>query len=409
MSRSNRFLALQAVLATGGLVVAWMVYDGGEQQVRAATAVTVFDCDGRKLQSVELVTANKRINVQMNHEAGDNAAWVTVTETAPLPAGATPTEPNVKRFAASERIGRLVDKVAPLRVERSVGEVTSAKLAELGLAKAANTAAAGKAENAEQPDKPENGEKTAKTQVQDTLTVKCADETRTYKLGDKTYGGRTRYMVAPDGGAVHLLGSGMIGDLEMAEFRYMQRDLTSFRLDSVTELTVKAAGAERKLLHRNRKEPSKAMWVAADAPTQRNELFDNWLNKITRLRAVDYLKQGAEPGQEAGKSTIPVDVVTLVMKGDREARIEIIKIPAAPSAGDGGPAIHGKPKKGAATYYARSTATRGWVTVPASLAQQIDDDVGQVVGTEKAPAAGDSSPDDAHAHPAAATLTGHPH
>jgi len=344
---------VHGVLAAVGLAAAWMVYDGGDRKGAAATSVELFDCDGRKLSKVQWQSEKKTVEVSWAGE--DRAAWVEVSEIKPLPKGATPTKatPKTKRFAASARVKRLVEKVAPLRVERSVGAVDKAKRESLGL-----------------------------IDTKDALSVTCGGQTRTYRLGAKTYGGRTRYLESADGGDVHLLASGVISDLEMAEFRFMQRDLLAFKLDAVDAVTVEVGGRTRKLLHRNRRDRAKAMWVAADAPDQRNELFANWLGKLMRLRALEYLPEGKLPGQEkggpaGGKSVITEAVVKLAFEGDEAGAAEVVRI-AAPKKAPG--------KAGDYTYYARSTATRGWVTVPASLGKQLDDDAAQVVGAEKAEA-----------------------
>ena len=343
-----RSVMVHGVLAALGLLAAFWVWSAGDGVTRPAEAVTMQSCSAGELQSVTLTTKKKTVQVALagGSEAG---SWITVT----TPNATTPTKLDVDRFAASEKISRVTEKLAPLSAERSLGEVDDKKLAELGLDKA-----------------------------EDRLALKCGGQERAFKLGKKTYGGRTRYAQSTDGGAVHLLANALVSDLEMAEFRFMQRDLVRFRLDEVERVTVTAQGKTRQLLHRNRADRAKAMWVAADAPDRRNEQYGNWLGKVFRLRALDYLKRGQQPGAEAskqiGKTVAPSAVVTLDFEGSGRDRVELQRI------------VRAKPSD--TTFYARSKATGGWVTVPSSLGQQVADDVAAILGLEEPEAAAPAAP-----------------
>ncbi len=335
-----RSVIVHGILAAIGLAAAWWVWQDGDQVKRTETAVTLFACDDDKLTQVVFENEKKRVTIDIGREGGEASGWITVTEKATKMAkGATPTKADIDAFAASEKLSRIVAKVAPFAAERSLGEVDAGKIADLGL-----------------------------KESKETISVACGGEKRSYHLGSKTYGGRTRYIRSSDGGAVHLVGNSLVGDLEMAEFRFMQRDLLRLDLTDADEATVSGQGGTIKLVHRSRRQGRKAMWVSAAAPDQRNELYGNWLAKLMRLRALDYLKKGEGPGSAKGKTAVPVDVVKVELKGDKAGRIEIVKIPFGNNDAD---------------YFARTTATRGWVTVPKSLAAQIESDVGGVVGIDK--------------------------
>lgn len=335
-----RSVWIHGVLAAIGLAMAAWVWSAGDAVDRPAEAVTLLPCSSADLSRVVLTTKKKTVSVSLEDINGDKGGWITVN----TPNATTPTISDVDRFAASAKISRVVEKLTPLSAERTLGTVEGAKRGDLGL-----------------------------VESEDSLEVTCAGETRKWTLGNKTYGGRTRYIAAKEGAEVHLLANGLISDLEMAEFRFMQRDLVRFGLTDIDEATVTASGSKKVLHHRNRLDRTKAMWVAADEPTRKNELYGNWLGKVFRLRALDYLPPGQAPGGASkGKTVIPRVVVELAFKGDRSDRLKLVTV-----AGD---------KPGEEQFYAKSGATRGWVKVPKSLAAQVAADVAAVLGQEESEA-----------------------
>jgi hypothetical protein len=330
-----RSVLVHGVLALLGLAAAFWVWNEGDRTARAAESVTLFACSDGELASVQLKTEKKAVSVAFDRKNGTIGGWITVS----IPNEATPTAPSVDRFAASDKVQRVVERIAPLVAERSLGDVNAEKLKALGL-----------------------------TETQDSIAVTCGGETRTFEIGAKTYGGRTRYTRGTKGGPVHLIANGLINDLEMAEHRFMQRDLVRFRLAEIDEVKVSGKAGTKTLLHRNRRDHTKQLWVAAEAPEQRNELYGNWLSKVLRLRALDYLEKGAEPGAGAGRTLVPEQIARLAFSGDKKDTIELVRIPGA--------------KPNDHKYYARSTATGAWVTVPKSLADQVAEDVPTVLGVE---------------------------
>ena len=215
--------------------------------------------------------------------------------------------------------------------------------------------------------------------------MRCGDAERTFALGNKTYGGRTRYAKDAQRTEVHLIANGTLADVEMAQFRFMQRDLLRFRLDEVEKVRVVGGKGSKTLIQRNRRDRSKAFWVDESASDRRNELYGNWLSKVFRLRAMSYLGRDEEPqaAQAAGqgRSAVPDAVVTLHFESEQGAeRLQLQRVRGTAGA--------------AATWFARTRATTAWVSVPASIAKQVADDVPTVLGVEQpdsAPAPGQAS------------------
>jgi len=356
---------VHGVLAVVGLGLAWMVWSGGEAEVRAVGEVPIVHCPTARLASVELVNSDKLVQLEVARGDGPKA-WFTHTTPAPGPtdkkaadkkpadknaadkkdkskksadkksADKTPEPPKVQRFAAGKKVDRLLGNLAPLMAVRALGDVPADRLEALEL------------------DEPKR-----------TLTISCGGKTHKLAVGATTYGASTRYVRDESGGPIYLVKASLFSDLEMSRARFMQRDLHDFKLPEVETAKVAGRGAERTLLHRDRRNPKGANWVDAAEPDRRNELYGNWLTRVVRLRALEYLAPGLEPGDTAKPKTNAESVVKIAWRGDRTGDFELVKVP-------------GK----APDYFARSHATGGWVKVPATLARQIADDVPTVLGIE---------------------------
>jgi hypothetical protein len=138
-------------------------------------------------------------------------------------------------------------------------------------------------------------------------------------------------------------------------------------MTEVSGLEVSASGQEKALTQRDYRNPQAAAWVDADDPDRINELYGNWLDRLGRLRVQAYLPLDAPPGADLDDvSVAPEPVFELVWKGEDDeqiGRLEMVKLPLE------------RP-----VYYARSEATRAWVRVVATTAQQVEDDTRAVVG-----------------------------
>jgi hypothetical protein len=249
-----------------------------------------------------------------------------------------PKEP--VEFIASEVVDEYLKRVAPFTALRSLGEVPEDSLEDIGL-------------------------KDIKTH----LRVECGRRSVEFEVGGSAYGSGERYIRKKGEKTVYLVDEAVVTELERAQQRMMQRELHRFETTEITGLTVKAFDRERNLLQRDRHEARTAQWVDADDPEQLNELYGNWLTRVERLRAQQYLALDAEPGSDMENVTVAAEpVVVIEYRGDGDAelgRLELVKVPAE------------QPE-----YYARTETTRAWVKVVRSLAQQVEDDVRPVVGLE---------------------------
>lgn len=327
MMKLGRSIAAHSILAVGGLLLAYLVWTDDSPE-RSPDEVTITSCDAAAIQRVELEMKDKDVRLEMRGEqGGDRYAWLTV-ERRPESG-----QPSTDGFVGSEAVREWLSQIAPLRARRSLGELSAEQLADVGLAE------------------PEGK-----------LRLHCGDQTATFSLGSRAYGTGDRYVRAEAGGPVYLLASDRLSPLESAEFRLMERQLHTFEWRDVVSLRLRAFGQEREYLQHNRLDQLRAEWVDARTPDRRDETFGNWLSRFPRLRVQRYLEPDARPGAELdGVSAASERVVRLDYRGPRR-QLGFLEIERVMGAAE-------------PTYYARTETTRGWVTVPTSIATQIEDDL----------------------------------
>jgi len=337
-----RSVLAHAVLAVGGLVLAWLVWVTPEEETTPGE-VELVDCDPDDLRAVVLDVDRREVKLELRGEGDERAWWVTVTRRPEVPEGQEQpaAEPTVDEFVAgSVRLEEYLPKIAPLRALRSLGELDDETATEVKLGDEAGR-----------------------------FVYTCGERTTEYAIGATAFGSGDRYLREQDGNTAYLLAADAVRDLQSAEALLMQRELVAFEWPDVEALVLRADDREQKLLQRNRREPERAEWVDADEPDRRNELFGNWLDRFTQLRVQDYLEPGAQPGSDIeGESATVVPVLTIEFLEPRDepaGTVELVRVDAQPI-----------------RYYARSSATRAWVTVPRSIAQQVEDDARTILGLD---------------------------
>jgi len=367
-------LLVHGILAVAGLVLAYRVWAERDAPEVAADAVTLVDCEPSRVTAVELFEADrqKRVRLDIDRSGEDPAYRFTVTryerkradegseegqggtsepataEGAEEEAGAgdvaakdaskselVATEDPPKRFLGSESVSELLEQIAPLRAVRSLGTPKPELLEEIEL------------------DDP-----------QGMLTLVCSGEERTFELGSTTTGAGDRYAKPRGKDAVYLLAADALRDLQSAEFRMIQRDYQTFDWAEVASLTLEIGDQQERLLQRNRLDQDKAQWVDADEPDRRNELFDNFMSRVKRLRVQDYLAKDAAPGADLDadkRAGDPQDVLSLVYRdeaGGELGRLDLARVESETST----------------WFYGRSGVTGGWTSLLRNVGVQVEDD-----------------------------------
>ncbi|MCC7537189.1 MAG: hypothetical protein IT379_13285 [Deltaproteobacteria bacterium] len=333
-------VAVYGVLALAGLAAAYTTWLEGEQTEQRPEEVVAFDCNERELRWLELRTERKTTKIEVRRESGRDKAlhWVTVTE-RPRAEGGESRPEQTEEFVGNQPLDEFLSRNMPLKALRSLGEISQARLTELGLVRP-----------------------TIRLQIQ------CGSRRGTFRIGGSTFGSEDRYARAASGGPVYLFPAALVRDLEGADFRFMQRELARMQESEIDEARVTAFGRSKTLIHRNRLSPREAEWVDSADRNRRNEIYGNWLDRVRGLRAQEYLAPGAEPGSATSRPTRVLEIV--YRTGGRETgRLELVRLDTTPI-----------------EYFARSDVTRSWVEVPRSVATEVEQDVRPVLGLEPLPA-----------------------
>jgi hypothetical protein len=323
----------------------------GEVRMETATHFLAAKPEGSAGEKTFWISTRRKTEAEMHGKAKspspDGIKPPPDTELEPIdkdkpadPHGIDPGKP--RRFRSNAAFAEYTKRLAPLTAARSLGVLPKDKLAGFGFAT-----------------------------VGTWLTIDCGGKTTRLEVGERTYGTGQRYVRDTQTKVAYLVDDGVVGDFQSAQFKFLQQNMHELALAEVEEIVVEAKGTQKKLLHRDRKLAERAVWVDASAPTQRNELYGNWLARVERLRVRDYLAQGAEPGSDlvgAGAQVTPVLSVRYVVEGRPKATLDMVRVESGNQT----------------RYYARSDTTVVWVSLFDSTAKEIEQDVGLVVGVDEA-------------------------
>lgn len=356
-----RGLVIHAVLAAAGLLFAYQTWTrpAVTEEPLAASEPPLFDCTPDELEwlELELLTHSLRIDPVKGGKAP--VYWLTSTPPASkaaepvAPADAGVDKPDMAgiraasakepvTFRGNTMVEALLAAILPLRPLRDLGKLEASRDAEFGFDKASTT-----------------------------LRVKCGGDTLTLTLAGRTYGNNDSYARDQKTGKTYLLLGKPFVDLQSAQSKLMQTDLHTFKLADVDEAVIKAGGATKKLVQRDRAIKGLAQWVDADKPDQRNEAFGNWFGRIGRMRVRKFLPRGAAPGDELTEphgAPQPVMEIEYKLEGEPTGKLEVVRIDVEEGTRD------------ERRYYGRSETTEVWVTLFEALLKEIETDLPLVVG-----------------------------
>ncbi|PID39254.1 MAG: hypothetical protein CSB49_01855, partial [Proteobacteria bacterium] len=242
-------------------------------------------------------------------------------------------------FKGNKATNELMTSLAKLRALRSLGKLGKDKLDEFGLTKSTST-----------------------------LTLKSGSTTRTFIIGDRTYGNTDYYLQDKADQRVYVVRARPLSDMRYAEFRLMDRDLTPFPPTDVEKVVLVGKGKSRTLYQLNRRTQSKAFWADEKDAKRGKELHRSWIGKLKRLRALEYTRPGQAP-----KGLRPLLEVRYFGRGKRLGTVTLLAeqtlVPGTVAA----------VPKGAQTYYAKSDNTRVPVKLSKTLAAELAKDIDKVM------------------------------
>ncbi len=321
------------VLASAGAAKMWLRDD--QPKALAQTEATVWQGRPADVERVVFDGKTKKVTLETKKD-NVGAYYVGALERSATPppagsAGTPPPAPPAKgktEFVAVGAAQKIVDAMAPLKALRALGKIPDDRASEFGLAE------------------PEG-----------TLIVMLKGTERKLVIGGTTAGGGDRYVKDPASGETYVIDGDAVRDLDTAETRLIERDLHEWKEAEVTAANVKAGDKSRQVARGGPE--GKRFWADPSAADAKDETVANWMDKVNRLRPTDYLMTTPSDKQDI----LRIDYVA----GTRELGfVELARIPAADPAG--------KPD-----YLVRTERTRLYAKVPASTAEQIEQDLSSVL------------------------------
>ena len=404
-------VTIHALLAVFGLVFAYQTYTRKPEE-NSVASVTVFECSREDVTAVHLNTATVEVSAEPVRDGDKTTFWITtrhrppeevtaldanknprrdppelkpaVEESATGAASSAADGPDAKQeppkqeptrkepseahkpkhFLANGAFEAYLKRLTPARAYRSLGKLDEKQDADFGYGKTLGF-----------------------------LELECGGRSLELQSGSRAFGASQRYLRDVKTGVTYLFDEPTIGDLESAQFKFMQADLHTWKAEDIEDVTIEALGAKKKLIHRDRKQ-QQAQWVDEAAPDKRNELYANWFSRLSRLRARAYLGRDAEPGSDltAAGSATPVLRIDYKVADAPSGTLELVRVD----------------DNGVGHYYARTETTHSWVALFDSAAKDVEQDVGMVVGVEQ-PRAPESQKKGPEAQPADAHGGSSPH
>ncbi len=303
-----------------------------EKEPKALAAGDVIVWSGRSADVDKLGFENKtrKVTVDAKKDA-EGRYWVGTLErenTPPAVDGGAPPPPAVPKttlgFVSVGPGDKLADSLAPLKALRALGKIGDDRAAEFGLAT------------------PEA-----------TVTVHVGAADHKLLLGATTPGGGDRYVKDPASGEVYAIKGDAVRNLESADSLLLERDLHEWKDAEVAKARVQAGGKARDLVRSGPE--GKRFWADAQSPDTNDETLGNWMAKLDRLRPSEY----AATDPEGKETLLKVDYTGKKPLGS----IEVVKVKGAE-----------KP-----TFYVRTEHTRLYGKVVATLAEQLEQDLGNIV------------------------------
>jgi hypothetical protein len=320
----TRGAAIQGGLAGVALIAAWATWQ--REPDRAPGEVIVVDVGKSDVQTVRYEDDKKW--VQMSRRGDEIWMRLSANEQAKTPE---------REVRGNEGATRLYDKFGPLRATRALGTLAADKLKELGL------------------DAPKKK-----------LIIEAKGGKRTFLVGTSPYNVSDPYVMDEGDKRVYVLGGGIMGDLDSAAVRLVDRNLHGFKQNEFDGVTVAAGGKTRELVQTGREQPTTAKLASKKSPAKPDEMAKNWHDKLWRLYVTDVLGKGENP--PAGIPHV-LGKVEYFEGGKSKGFVELGRLqpPAPPPPAN--TTSTAPPPAPPVEVWARTEHTAGWVKLP----QNADD------------------------------------
>ena len=124
------------------------------------------------------------------------------------------------------------------------------------------------------------------------LSITTTRGERTFDVGGRSYGTNDYYLRDQASGVVYLVESRLVADIKGGSTRLMERQLHAFKKEDVERATLLAGTDQGAFVQMNRDDTKSSFWASADDTSRAHDAADTWLDRVLRLRALQYF---AEP------------------------------------------------------------------------------------------------------------------
>ncbi|MEM1029756.1 MAG: DUF4340 domain-containing protein [Myxococcota bacterium] len=248
---------------------------------------------------------------------------------APPPSPPPPRPVKPARFVSVKVASTVMEKLAPLRAKRSIGDVAPDQAAAFGLEDPAGR-----------------------------LVIDVAGVKHAFALGSPTPGAANRYVRYEKDNRVYVIDASVVRDLQGGAGRLAERQQHAWKMAEVDAITVTGGeGTSPRELIRSGPE-GRRFWADASAPETNDETAGNWLGKVQRLRPVTYREQ-----LPAGAAR----VVRVAYRGEGGKQLGFLE-------------LHRADDGEAPTFFIVTEHTREPTEVATATAEQVRDDLASLLG-----------------------------
>lgn len=337
----NRSILIYAGILVLSLGASYLHYTA--EEVSAREGVMVLEARKDDLKSIAYESPDLKVTVEMRDDPVGRYAWVTVDEVKKKKVdGVETTEQKLSRFKGGSAADKLIESTIPLAAVRRLENVDDERVASFGL-------------------------KTPDTKVTYTVGGKAT----TFELGGETYGTKDRYARDVSTGLLYVIDDELFKPLKFANSRLPERSLVSPKPEELDSLSVTQGATVVQWTQKNKEDKDARYWSrdtavapaeGAEGPTAggKDETFSNWVEKLLKLKSTAYVQEADTPADLVLQFEFTVRV-----KGKPEETVQVLK------AEDG--------------WFARSNFTRGLVKLAKTTAEDLTDEVDDILAGRAPP------------------------
>ena len=329
-----RSTALHAsLLVVGAVAAAFAFTKEPTPQAAQESNITIWNGRSSDIQRIVYEAKDKRIDLEARDDK-KSPRWFLgrgdYTIMPPLNPDGGPTAP-IKKTSAFPSVAlgnRIADGLVPLRAVRALGKIPESRLSEFGFEKRDTS-----------------------------LAITFGGKEHKLLVGAVAPGGTDYYVIDPTNNEAYVIRAEQLRELDGGDNRLLERDLHGFKDIDIRSAKVIANGKTRELVRGG--PDTKRFWADPTDKDKADETAGNWLAKIDRLKASEYVAQ-------------PVEGQTLVLRVEYyggPGKLGFFELARGPAVASGQ-----KPD-----YWVMTEHTHLWGKVYQVTGEQIEQDVGSVV------------------------------